>query len=295
MPTFDSELRLKIARVGFAGIAFITGLPGIGCNPPITDNIPTAKVGTPLPKPAERKIIPDLGLTIDESGFWRTVVQGARWGVLPNTAYKDKLGCPSWSPGICVGAYSTNFKVGINGPMADFMFRQTRVFNPIKPIKMIFVEDWLKADDGTYLTGGINKSDTVIDIAVSLKAVAWNVFKIMENEGTLVAPNADEHFEGTMSILASRTAVHELAHAGAQVEKLGLRSDGIEVEAVHPQIYAFDERYDALVRQAAARGLPEGGLIFGVQPLESVNRLSYMNRIAREAQNIGLNYPMKPN
>lgn len=247
------------------------------------------------PVTIEQKSTIDLGLRINETEFLRLARAGPRWGVLPKTPDKEKLACPSWSPGICMGEYSSNFIVAVNGPMVDFMFRHSQTANPAKPVKIIFVEDWIKAEDGSYVAGGTNILADGIDIAVSLKALAWNSFKIMENERTLTVPNASEYFEGSMSILASRTAVHELGHGGAQVKRLGLKPDTSAAEAVHMQIYSFEEQYDALVHKAATQGFPEGGLMFGAQPGDQFNRLAYMNQIYKEAQSMGLSYPTKPN
>lgn len=244
---------------------------------------------TPTVTPIERQTPQGLGAEINEADFFRVAAQGARWGLLPNTSDKDKLACPNWSPGICVGSYTSNFKVAINGPMADLMFRQTQATNPLKPLKVILVEDWIKADTGEPLAGGTDKSEKEIRVAVSLKAVAWNVFKLMEADKTFSASNADEYFEGTMSLLSSRVAVHELLHAGAESKRLGLTPAGVLTEVLHPQIYAQEEKYAGLVQQAGRRGYPEGGLIFGVQPVNTFRWSDYREQIYREAGRLGVN------
>ena len=278
-------LRVALAVVSLAGIQ-------AGCSP--VENKISKATSTPIERRVTpEKVTPDLEVKLDETGFWKNVKGGARWGLLPNTPDKDKLACPIWAPGICLGEYSSNFKVAVNGPIADFMFRQTQAINPLKPIKMILVEDWIKADTGEYLAGGTNILAGEINVAISLKALAWNVFLIMENGNILTVPNAGDHFQGTMSLLASRTTAHELMHAGVQPKKLGMTIPLEMAEKVHPQIYAFEEKYSALVYQAGTQGYSAEGLIFGIEPVENFNLLEYRNLINNEAKSKGLVFSLK--
>ncbi len=201
----------------------------------------------------------DLGLKIDEKAFLGLAKQGPKWGTLPETDDKDKLACPSWSPGICMGKYSPNFTVAINGPMADFMFKQSQASSPLLPVKIIFVEEWGEINNKDHVSGftGITADGKEIDIVMSLKAISWEVFQSLSKNNLSM-----DYFEGTLSYLLSRYTVHELGHAGAEAKKLakpGKPVPEIGAEDVtHPQVYAFDARYDQLFHQAETIRMTEG-------------------------------------
>lgn len=265
MSFLGKERRLDIARVALA-VTTLLGTP--------------VAIVSDSPTRAEQQYIIDLGLKIDEAGFFKIASQGPRWGTLPKNADKDKLACPNWSPNICMGEYSSSFNVGINGPMADFMFKQSQLSNPLLPTKIVFVEDWQEINSKEHTSGftGITADGKEMHVVMSLKAAAWEAFRILDQNRLGL-----EYFEGTLSALLSRHLAHELGHAGAELKKLAKPGD-----ATHPQVYAFDRLYDELYRKAGAKGVPEGGLIFGAQPKDGLNLLAYRNQLYQEAKDRGI-------
>lgn len=232
---------------------------------------------------------PNLGLKIDKRGWEEIIRGGFRWGSVPEVIQKDQMACPTWSTGICMGKYSPTFNVGVNGPMAKFMFRQTGSINPVKSIQLIFSEEWITGDDSEHLLGQAKYYDNETLVIISLKSTALLAFKVMEHEGTLNVVNASEHFEGTMSLLVSTDVAHELAHAGAQYKILGDKILDKRIrELTHPQVYKFESDYDRLIRQAASRGRTVEGLMFGVQPKEGVSLPRLREQLQREAIQLGL-------
>ncbi len=188
-----------------------------------------------------------------------------------------------------MGKYSPTFNVGVNGPMAEFMFRQAGATNPIKPIQLIFSEEWITGDDPEHLSGQARYYDDETHIIVSLKSTALRAFKVMEHEGTLSVANASEHFEGTMSLLVSTDAAHELAHAGGQYKILGEKILDKRIgELTHAQVYKFESDYDKLIRQTSAKGRPVEGLMFGAQPKDGVNLSRLREQLQKEATDLGL-------
>ncbi|MBI2020726.1 hypothetical protein HYS94_04950 [Candidatus Daviesbacteria bacterium] len=282
MPLLDREQRLQIARIGLAAeIAFFSL---------VADN-PQPKITNLVQRPdATEQMVPDLGLTIDEEEFWKIMRRGYAYGFLPETDRKDLMYCPPWAPGICMAEASPNFTLAVNGFMAEFMFRQTEAVNPIIPIKMIFIEDWWRIkEDYVSSSTAILRDDSEIHIIASLKMEAFRTFKIMEREGTLISPDASNHFRGTLSLLISRDIAHELIHAGKETKKLGLYREESLTEATHPQVYDFEEKYDQLMRESVMTGFaPETSLLFGAELRNGLNILSYRDQIIKEAQERGI-------
>lgn len=232
-------------------------------------------------------VSPGLGLRIDEAEFWNVIKRGYAYGFVPETDRKDQMYCPPWAPGICMAESSPNFTLAVNGFMAEFMFKQTSAVNPVVPIKMIFIEDWWKTDEG-YVSGSTAILEDEIHVITSLKMEAFRAFKIMEKENTLTTQDTLNHFRGNLSLLISRTAAHELVHAGAETKKFGLLRDKKLTDILHPQVYDFEEKYDQLIREAAKRTTHEHGLIFGAEPRQNLNLLAYRVQINREAQERGI-------
>ncbi len=274
MPFLDREQRLFITRLALATTTLV-GVPVIAAR---DSNIRT-----------ERQAIPDLGLKIDEVGWFKVIDAGPKWGVLPKTADKNKLGCPNWSPNICMGESTTNFQIALNGPMANFMFKESRISNPILPVKILIIEDWLEINNREHVAGftGITGDEKEIHIILSLKATAWNVFKAMDRQSLPM-----EYFEGSLSFLLSRNSVHELGHGGAEAKALAkpgrlVPEPGL-ADITHSQVYVFDDQYGELYRLAENRRQAEGALIFGVQPKEDLNLSAYKNQLYQEAIARGL-------
>ncbi|EKD85427.1 MAG: hypothetical protein ACD_38C00031G0002 [uncultured bacterium] len=280
-----------LAGVGLAGLTFLGTFLDTGC-------VGVSVIQTPGPKPEavgrgpapqEQLLVPDLGLRIDEAGFLNIAQQGPRWGLLPEVVNMDKSGCPKWSPGICVAQYSANFTVAINGPMAEFMYKQSQLTSPIRPVKIIFEEIWQEINKKEHVSGSTNITvdEKEIHILMSLKASAWEVFKELERRNLPL-----DYFEGALSYKLSRYFVHEAGHAGAEVKKLAkpgrLIPDTDVAESTHPQVYAFDARYDQLYRQAEAKKIAEGALIFGAQPKGAINLLALRNQLYQEARAKGM-------
>lgn len=273
MPFLDREQRLTITRVALAGT--------------ILFGVPIVSVRDTNVRAEQRQLAPNLGLKIDEAGFWNVINKGYAYGFVPETDRKDQMYCPPWAPGICMAESSPNFTVAVNGFMAEFMFRQTEAVNPVNPIKMFFIEDWWKIGED-YVSGSTAILDDEIHVITSLKMEAFRAFKIMEKENTLTTPDALNHFWGNLSLLISMTAAHELVHAGAETKKFGLFRDKELTDILHPQVYDFEEKYDQLIREAAKRTTHKHGLIFGAEPRQNLDLLAYRDQLNREAQERGI-------
>lgn len=276
----------RAIRGGLAAFIIAEGFSAISCSKPSFENKQPVSVSASASSQKEQqKIVPDLGLNINEAEFLNLSRQAPKWGLLPNTPDKDKLACPVWSPKVCMGGYSSNFRFAVNGPMADFMFKQSQLTNPLLPTKIFFLEDWGEMNNKEHVSGftGITSDRKEIHIVMSLKSISWEVFQVLDR-GKL----SMDYFEGTLSYLLSRYIVHELGHAGAEAKKLAkpgklVPEEGIE-ESVHPQVYAFDAHYDQLFHKAEAVKNAEGALVFGAQTREALDMLFYWNQLNQEAK-----------
>lgn len=232
----------------------------------------------------------NLGLSIDEAGFFRAVSQGPKFGFITETADKAKMDCLKPIGDFCISENSPSFKVAINQPMTDFMFRQSGLLNPSLPTRMLITEEWLddKPGEGTggYTAIAQDGSDQII--VVSLKAASLLALQDLDKKGLPL----DSYFDGAVSYFISWISSHEFAHAGVQTKKLlrpgtSLISNNL-LDITHPQIYAFDHRYGELYSKAIDRNLGYGALILGATLEQRVNLALYTNQILQEASVRGL-------
>lgn len=274
MPWLDREQRMILVRAALAG-TILFGTPYIAHRDTIVSE--------------QRSAVADLGLSIDESGFWRAV-QSARFGVLTETWDKDKLDCPTGAPGICMGEASPSFRMAINASMLDFMLKQSRLYNPSLPTNITFVEEWLSKPGEKEHTSGFtaisnDQKDQVIYI--SLKAAAWLAFKDLEQRNLSL-----DYFNGAISYFVSSIAAHEFGHGGAQtkfLDRLGnLFPEESFLEKMHPQIYDFQNRYTDLYDKALERGKGDQASIFVVNPINELSLVGYKSRLYTEARELGL-------
>lgn len=251
----------------------------------------TTLVGTAcasqLPIPAtnvEKKTVPDLGLKINEADFRAIVKAGNKFDLLPDATDKSKL--LAWSQDIYVGKSSSIFKVAINKPVADFLFRQAKLTNPSLRTNIIFIEDWGEGDQISGEGGftGITQDGTEQHIAIWLKRAAWHAFKSADQQKLPVK----DYYQGFVSFFASSWTVHELGHAGAENKALWKKGQEIpqdQTEIIHPQIFAFQKQYDSLYDQAGRQGLAANALLVGIEPTIDLNKLR--DQIFREARQRG--------
>lgn len=228
----------------------------------------------------------DLGLSINEDGFWQASRQGSQVGIITESRDRNKMDCLKPLGDFCIAEASPNFKVALNKPMLDFMFRQADLINPSLPTRMIFIEDWLDVKQEEHTGGFTAISDDGSDqiIVISLKAAALSAFQDLENKKL----SEEVYFNGAISFMVSRFAAHEFAHAGRQTKKylkLGssLISDDL-LEATHPQIYAFDGKYIDLYDQALGRGFGDNALFFIVNLEKEIDLQRFKLQIFQEAR-----------
>lgn len=243
-----------------------------------------------LSKKDEQRQELDLELDIDEAGFWRVVNGGHRFGIITQTEDRNKMDHLRPHGNLWVAETSSSFRVAINKPMADFMFKQADLINPSLPTRMLFVEAWLDPARGEHTGGFTAISDNGVDqiIIISLKAVALEAFLDLERKGLSLV----DYFDGALSYFASRYTAHEIAHAGRQTKRLFKRRmtfipDDL-LDAIHPQISAFDQKYTQLYNQASDRSLGEAAMIFAVGLEERVNLSTFRAQILQEARLRGM-------
>lgn len=230
--------------------------------------------------------IPDLGLDINETGFWEIARKGAKWEVLPDATDKSKLSCPSWSANICQGKVSTNFNVAINRPLFEYMLDQSKLRNPSVRTNIIFVDDWGAVGLGTHQGGftAITPEGTEQNTIVWLKPAAWAAFKAAKQTGLPL----ETHFQGFLSFYTSARLVHEMGHAGAETKALwkpGLDIATVSSDAIHPQIHIFHQQYERLYNSAGPDLAPLS-LVVALEPTVDLNRLKL--QIEQEARQKGL-------
>lgn len=227
----------------------------------------------------KKNVIPDLELDIDERGFEQALSGQINFNPLPDATEKSNLSCPNWSLGICMGKSSTSFRVVVNNSVASFMFAQADLINPTIPTNIIFVEDWPEPEpDGTYAGGftGITPDNKEQNIVMSLKIAAYHTFKALD----ALKADIEEGFIGLSSRYLSEWTVHELAHAGRELKKLGANSS--LGQKTHPQIYDFQKKYIDLYMKAFANGRGREALVFGMDT--SLNLKLLRNNIYAEAR-----------
>ncbi len=274
MPFLDREQRVILVRAALAG-TILFGMPYVAAR---DSNVRV-----------ERQSVVDLGLKVDEAGFWQAV-QSARFGILTETWDKEKLDCPTGAPGICMGEASPSFRMGINASMLDFMLKQSRLYNPSLPTNITFVEEWLsKPGEKEHASAFtvITKDQKEQIIVVSLKAAAFLVFKDLERRNLSL-----DYFNGAISFFVSSNTAHEFGHGGAQTKLLGrlgnLFPEESFLDKMHPQIYDFQNRYTNLYDKALEKGMGDQALIFVVNPINELSLVGYRSRLYIEAQELGL-------
>lgn len=270
MPWLEKEQRLSLARIVLAG----TILFGI---PVVTARDSNTRV--------EQQQVIDLGLKIDENGFWKAIQQGPRFGSIS----KNTIDCLKPLGDFCISDASANFEISLNRPMLDFVFAQANLLNPSIPTRMQFVEDWV----GDQKEGPVGAFNTITDdgseqiIFVSLKAAALSAFKNLEKNNL----PAQEYFDGAVSFFISSFSAHEFAHSGAETKKLFRRGEALPsndlLERIHPQIFAFQDRYTKLYLVAQNKNLGENSIIFKVI-FKGTNIQAYKQQIFSEAKALGL-------
>lgn len=290
----NKEIGLFIARAGLTSTILASSLLGAACKAS-TQREPIGVVNPTAASTPESQLVPDLGLKIDEAGFWRAVYSGPRFGTITESWDRNRIDCLRPLEDFCIAEESPSFAVGLNRPMVDFMFRQADLTNPSLPTRMVIVEDWLGyvgiegAHVGGYSAISDNGSEQVI--VVSLKSAVLEAFKDLEKKG--LPP--EDYFKGAVSYWISWITAHEIAHGGAQTKKLlkpGQTSiAGYLQESTHPQIHAFNERYAQLYAQAQERGLGEGALILAVDLDNSIDLQAYKAKILQEAKERALKSP----
>lgn len=235
-------------------------------------------------------VSPNLGLRIDEVEFWRSVRQGPQVTIITETWDRNKMDCLKPLGDFCISEASPNFKIALNKPMLDFMFRQADLIKPSLPTRMVFAEDWLDVRQEDHTGGFTAISDDGSDqiIVISLKAAALLAFRDLE----IKRLSGENYFNGAISFIVSKFASHEFAHAGRQTKRFlkpgtSLIPDDL-LEATHQQIFAFDARYADLYDQALERGLGSNALIFVVNLEQRVNLQSYKAQIFKEAKELGI-------
>ena len=273
--------RLALRRVG-AGVVGI-GMVGVPLAASLLLRQPGTKESVLASKEEET---PDLKLSIDEAGFWRAVAAGPKMVLMPHVNGNNKGNHFGSLGNIWVSETSSEFKGYINQPMAEFMFKQADFANPILPARLQLWGDWLEGDPGEHLGGltSFSMDGTEQAVIISLKAAALLAFKTLETKG-ISLPDI-EIFNGAISYFASRWGVHELAHAGREMKKkksIGLSLMEQEVsDRMHPQIFAFEDKYAQLYDQAAAKGLGPQALLFGVDTA-GIDLRTYKQQIYQEA------------
>ncbi len=263
----DRRQFLRLAGAGF------TMLLGSTCAP-----------RPPFPAANVEKSVPDLGLKIDENGFRALVKAGYKFELLPDAADKSKL--LAWSKDIYLGKSSSLFKVAINKPIGDFLFRQAKLTNPTLTTNIIFAEEWGEGDQISGEGGftAITQDETELHIIMWLKRAAWHAFKTADQQKLPVK----DYYQGFVSFYASSWTVHELGHAGAENKALWKKGQVIpqdQTEITHPQIFAFQKQYESLYDAAGKQGLAANALLIGIEPTIDLNRLR--DQIFREARQRG--------
>lgn len=283
-PSWNPFNRLTISRRGL-GIGAATLAVGgaalvVAEKLGLIDLIPTAD--------KEETAVVDLGLRIDEEAFFRAARSIPRWETLPDATDKSKLSCQSLSPNVCQGQSSSLFKVAFNRPMAEFMFRQAKLVNPPIKTNIMFVDEWGESLDSEHGQGGfsgITADEKEQNVVIFLKRAAWHAFRAAEVQNLSI----QDYFQGFLSRFVSAWTVHELGHAGAETKALWKKGQSIvpaQYEAVHPQIFAFQNRYDRLYDQVAKQGLIANALVVALEPLADLSVLRA--QIFQEARQKGL-------
>lgn len=227
----------------------------------------------------------DLGLEIDENGFWKAVNSGPSFGVIS----KNIMDCLKPLGDFCVSNRAANFEISLNRPMLDFISGQADLLNPSIPTRMQFIEDWVGDDKegpvGAFTTTTDDRSEQII--FVSLKAAALSAFRNLEKNNLPV----QDYFDGAISFFTSTFSVHEFAHAGAETKRFIKSGEPIPsndfFELVHPQVFAFQDRYTNLYIEAQDRNLGEKAIMFKVL-FKGTDIEAYKQQIFTEARAKGI-------
>ncbi len=230
---------------------------------------------------------PDLGLKLDEGKWLEALKKSPVWEQLPDATNKVNLKCPRWSPKICMGQVSKSFKIAINRPMAEYVFSEAKMTGLPVPTNIVFVEDWGQVGPESHIEGftGLTVDKKELDIMIWLKPLIWASFLAVEKR----KQSLTDYFQGTLCAAASSRLVHETAHAGAEFKTFDLLHNNPSeeaLEAVHPQIYQFQNRYEQLYDMVGKQGLALNALLVGVEPVVDLNLLR--QQIFQEASQKGL-------
>lgn len=235
---------------------------------------------------SERSQVPDLGLNIDEAGFWKAVNAGPGLAIITQTEDRNKMDHLRPHGNLWVAEASRSFRVAINQPMADLIFSQAGLTNPSLPTRISFVEEWLEPGQTAGYTA-ISSSGSDQIVVVSLKATSYEAFKDLEKKRLSIA----DYFDGAVSYFVSSNMARLAADAGIRTKKLLKSGDSLIpdhlLDATRPQLEAFQQKYARLYSQAVTRRVGEGALILAVN-LEGVNLQNYRLQILQEARARGI-------
>ncbi|MDO8639072.1 MAG: hypothetical protein Q7R43_05855 [Candidatus Daviesbacteria bacterium] len=275
------EFKERFLRVGAIG-AVVLGTSFL--TPSSSELKPSVK--------AEQQYLIDLGLSIDEKDFLKAAAR-PQFGIITQTQGAAGMDCLKSYGDFCVSEASPNFKVGINKSVADLIMKQSGLLNPSLPTEMFFTEEWLdleRVSPEESTAGYVAVSQDGINqiIVISLKAATLQAILDIENRGL----SLERNFNGALSFAISYDAAHEWAHAGAQTKKLlepgtGSIDEGLST-ATHPQIFAFQQRYQNLYGVALSRGLGDGALLFVANLEDGVDLQFYKTKILQEAKDLGI-------
>ncbi len=291
LDSLDPQVKAISRRLGLRklGAGVVTTL-GLGVPLVVTVANLVNSPGPDISKGVEKA--PDLGLNIDEAGFWRVVAQGPRFGVITHANSFDQLDYLRTLGNLYIGEVSPNFAIGINQPMADFIFTQADLVNSVLPTRIIFSEEWFEGAEVDQYSGGfaaITTDGMWQDIRISINAAALETFLHLDQSGKVLEL---DNFRGVLSHNLSYRVVHEAAHGGREARRflsqmLNLTYGPI-AELVHPQIFTFTDRYNRLFNEASLRGQGDGALVFAVDTSQQFNLEAYKISIYRQARARGI-------
>lgn len=246
---------------------------------------PTAtKPATPAPVqgPEKPPRLPDMGLSIPEVEWERAIANKPRWQILPDASNESNLLCPTWATQICIGKTGSSLTVAINRTTFELMMDRSGLRNPKLPTRIMFLEDWPKTgpdEEGKVqagLTTIVNNGQSEL-IVIWMKFVAWRSLKMAEHQNLPI----DSYFNGQSSQITSEWLAHEMGHGGKEIKDFwdpAKKQYKIDTELVHPQVYAFHERYTELYNRAFTQGRGANALLVGVESignLEEIRSLLY--------------------
>ncbi len=291
MGVIDNELKLKATRVLLAGGILLGISSEMGCEPESSDRLTASpKVEVPFSSPnSEKVVIADLGLAINRERWEQVLKKNPNIVNIPSIPSYAEWNLEGSQKNIFIGSLSKNFNVRANKNVAEFMFLSARMDNLPLDTYVFFTDSWLNTGtdhDGAAFTTIYSNKETqekAIGINISLNAVSWVAFKLME-EGNIP-------FTVAANFVVSHIAAHEAGHGGAQFKALG-REDNTAVPfndpATHPQIDRFQETYINLFTKAAVEGRSDSALMFIIEPLEHLNLERHREKIMQEAIMLGL-------